>query len=242
MADLFPALLLETWEHGLPEPGYKRALLLLALACPDKSDEECGLLPIGRRDACLLSLRERLFGSEMESLAVCPSCGQQLEFSCTVADLYPLPESEGDDLLTLTRDELVVRFRLPNSLDIMMVVEGEEDIEHALLECCITEVRQGPNPVSVATLDKTVLAAVVEAMEQADSLGNMQLAMTCPACAHSWLSSFDIVSYLWSELDAWAKRILREVHVLAVTYGWNERDILTMSPRRRHYYLDLVLQ
>ncbi len=246
MADLFPALLLETWEQGLPEPGYKRALMLLALACPEKSTEECRLLPIGRRDAWLLSLRERLFGSGMDNLASCPSCAQQLEFSCTVADLYPQAESDPDELLTLTRDELVVSFRLPNSADVMTVVEEEEreegDIERALLERCITEVRQGTDLVPVSALDETVLAAVVEAMDQADPLGNMQLAMTCPACSHNWLSPFDIVSYLWSELDAWAGRTLREVHVLALAYGWSEREILTMSPWRRHYYLDLVLQ
>lgn len=243
MADLFPAQLLETWEQGLMEIGCKRALMLLALACPEKSNEARGQLPIGRRDACLLSLRELLFGSGMENLVTCPACMQQLEFSCTVADLYSFSESDGDELLTFTRGELVVTFRLPNSQDVITVVEGEGGgSERFLLERCIIEARQGADPVPVSTLDATVLAAIVEAMDRADPLGNMELAMICPACAYSWLSPFDIVSYLWSELDAWARRTLHEIHVLASAYGWSEKEILTMSAWRRHYYLDLVLQ
>jgi hypothetical protein len=51
---------------------------------------------------------------------------------------------------------------------------------------------------------------------------------------------FDIVSHLWTELDAWARRMLREVHALAATYGWSEAEILRMSATRRRAYLDLI--
>jgi hypothetical protein len=32
-----------------------------------------------------------------------------------------------------------------------------------------------------------------------------------------------------------------EVHELASAYGWAERDILEMSPHRRHFYLEACL-
>jgi hypothetical protein len=52
--------------------------------------------------------------------------------------------------------------------------------------------------------------------------------------------AFDIASYFWDEINAWANRILREVHILASRYGWSERDILALSPWRRQFYLDMV--
>jgi len=33
---------------------------------------------------------------------------------------------------------------------------------------------------------------------------------------------------------------LSDVHTLARAYGWRERDILTLSPTRRQFYLNMV--
>jgi hypothetical protein len=51
---------------------------------------------------------------------------------------------------------------------------------------------------------------------------------------------FDIVPYLWTEINAWAMRLLREIHSLATAYGWREADILAMSAVRRHWYLEMI--
>jgi hypothetical protein len=77
-------------------------------------------------------------------------------------------------------------------------------------------------------------------MAEADPQADVQLALSCPDCGHSWLAAFDIVSYFWSEVNSWAQRLLGEVHTLASFYGWSERDILAMSPVRRHIYLDMI--
>ena len=63
---------------------------------------------------------------------------------------------------------------------------------------------------------------------------------TCPACTFTWSEPFDIVTFFWAEIDAWARRLLADVHVLASSYGWSERDILALSPVRRQYYLEMV--
>lgn len=64
--------------------------------------------------------------------------------------------------------------------------------------------------------------------------------LTCPSCNHGWHALFDIVSFFWSEIQSWASRIMREVHLLASAYGWRETDILAMSPLRRRLYLEMV--
>ena len=55
-----------------------------------------------------------------------------------------------------------------------------------------------------------------------------------------WRAVFDIVTFFWSEIEAWACRILREVHILASAYGWCERDILALTSARRQFYLEMV--
>ena len=64
--------------------------------------------------------------------------------------------------------------------------------------------------------------------------------LNCADCGHRWVSAFDIVSFLWSEIDNWAKRLLREVCALATALGWREADILAMSAQRRQLYLQII--
>jgi hypothetical protein len=84
------------------------------------------------------------------------------------------------------------------------------------------------------------MLAIAEAMVEHDPRAEMRLAMHCHACQHSWSTIFDIVSFFWTEIEASAKRLLREVHTLAKAYGWREADILALSSARRQCYLELV--
>ena len=59
-------------------------------------------------------------------------------------------------------------------------------------------------------------------------------------CGHEWDELFDVVSFVWAELEVQACRLLQEVHVLARAYGWREGDVLALSPRRRRLYLEMV--
>jgi hypothetical protein len=68
----------------------------------------------------------------------------------------------------------------------------------------------------------------------------MRVEVLCPACGHTWVERFDPVQFLWTELDAWAARALQDVHALARSYGWRERDILEMSAARRRVYLAMT--
>jgi hypothetical protein len=83
---------------------------------------------------------------------------------------------------------------------------------------------------------------MIQEMERADPQSNLQFSLTCPACGHCWEAAFDIVSFLWSEIHSWAQRTLRMVHLLARSYGWQEADILAMSPTRRQIYLEMARQ
>ena len=85
-----------------------------------------------------------------------------------------------------------------------------------------------------------MLDALTEAMAEADPQSHLELALSCPSCQLDWQSVFDIASYLWSEIETWALRILSEVHILASAYGWRETEILALSPLRRQLYLERV--
>lgn len=237
------AELLNVWERGMDGSAVQRALLLLAAVYPDTPVEELAALTIGQRDACLLLLRERLFGSRLTSVAACPVCGESLDLDFQVRDLCSFPLPEIARRLEIQIDGYDVQFRLPNSLD-LAAISGYEDVDQAtgtVLKRCIETVQYGDQLCSVEELSDTTVTAIADAMAKADPYADIELEIACPNCGHRWMSGFDIVTYLWKELQVWARRTLRDVHVLASAYGWNEAEALALSPRRRQMYIDMVL-
>jgi hypothetical protein len=242
MRALSTAEWLKIWETGLAQRPAEWVLTLLAAACPELAGEALAQLSLGQRDAYVLALRESLFGSPVASLATCPACSEQLELAFDVADIRaaisPVPAAAG----ALQIDDWTIDFHLPNSLDLLAVGISEE-LETALAllrRRCILAARRGGKTLSAERWPEQLIQAVIEHMAQIDPLADVQLLVVCPACGHSWPADFDIVRFLWNELDAWAIQTLRDVHQMAAAYGWREDDILALSPWRRQVYLELI--
>jgi hypothetical protein len=242
MRPLSAAELLTAWEKGLSEPSYRRALALLSAACPDISSDELAALSIGERDRYLLLLREWTFGAQLVSVANCSACGEPLEWTVSAADLRVAKQAQLSGDLSLKVDHYRIGFRLPNTLDLAAVADCPDTsaARSALLERCVLTVRRGDQEIAAGDLPAAVADAIVKRMAEADPQADMQLDLSCPACGHRWRAWFDIESFFWSEINAWAQRILAEVHTLASAYGWRESDILNLSPWRRQFYIGLV--
>jgi hypothetical protein len=238
MRALSASELLYVWEVGLNQSCLHQALLLLAATCPDIPQKQLAQLSIGQRDNLLLTLREWTFGSHIQSLAICPKCGERLELAFEIADIRVSNPKLGETL-SLNFADYDIEFRLPNSFDLITITANKAE-PRALLERCLVQVSHDGEARDSKQLPTNVTNALVEQMAQADPQADVQLNLSCPACSYQWQSTFDIVSFFWSEINAWAIRILREVHILASAYGWQEADILAMSPYRRQLYLKMV--
>jgi hypothetical protein len=234
--------LLGTWEQGLPQPPSFRALTLLSLAGSGTPPEKLAELPLGWRDAELLRLREAAFGPRIKGMAACPMCAQELELNFNVSDIQVTLPATPPAALGLNLDGHEVRFRLPNSRDLMALPgDGDEaGLKEWLLQRCVLEAKCDGRPTASHELPADIQQAISERMAEADPQADLRLKLTCPQCGHGWHSPIDIAAFLWGELHAWSVRLLREAHVIASTYGWPEADILAMSPWRRQAYLDLI--
>jgi hypothetical protein len=238
------AELLEVWENGLRQRPIDRAIGLLEAVYPERSAETLAALSIGERDARLLRVRELFFGPSITSTARCPRCAERLEWESDVAELCVHDGKTPTDAFTIEADAYHLTFRLPDSCDLASLnggKDGSQDRRKQLLERCLLEASTSEGEsLRIAQLPEAVLQAMVQAMERADPQANLLISLTCPACGHCWEGLFDIVSFLWAELNNWAERTLRAVHLLARAYGWREADILAMSPTRRQIYLEMA--
>ncbi|KAF3886741.1 MULTISPECIES: T4 family baseplate hub assembly chaperone [Nostocales] len=262
MRSLSSLELFNIWDWGHNQPSWSRAIKLLATACPDVPVETLTQFSIGQRDAMLLTLREWTFGSQLASQTACPKCGEALELNFNVADVRMVsPQLEPVEKFSLSQGEYQVSFRLPNTSDLMAICTSAcKDVlsnpqqhnalttnqqlktaQQVLLDRCILSVTHNSESLSLNKLPTNIINTIIAEMAQADPQANVPLDTSCPACGHEWQLVFDIMSFFWSEINAWGLRILRDVHTLATAYGWREADILTMSPRRRQLYLDMVV-
>ncbi|MFG2135505.1 hypothetical protein [Streptomyces sp. NPDC048650] len=246
MAVTGPVELLATWEAGLAQQGSGRALLLHRAARPGTGTDALLSVPLGERAADLFALRRALFGDRMQVTLDCadPDCGEAMEFDLDAAELGPRPQlPEGG--LRVVEGDWVVHFRLPSPADLAAlasVATDAEDARRLLGARCALSVRRGGRAAAdgePVRLPEPVLKRFAEAAEQADPAAEVVLNIACPECGAATPAELDIAAYLWTELDAWARDVLLDVHLLASAYGWSEPRILALSPLRRRYYLEL---
>ncbi|MFI5750710.1 hypothetical protein ACIBBE_33465 [Streptomyces sp. NPDC051644] len=246
--------LLATWEAGLDRAFSGRALLLHHAARPDTGGDSEALLslPVGAREADLFALRRALFGERMQVRLECGACAADMEFDLDAGEFARSLRVPDASTVRISEEGWEVEFRVPSVADLTAAAR-HADARRALLERCVVSVVRDGGGVSagapddwpdggaalVDVLPPAVQRRIAEAAERADPAADVTLDVSCPDCGAATRAELDIASYLWTELDAWARDLLLDVHLLATAYGWNEPEILALSPLRRRYYLEL---
>ncbi len=237
------AEILDLWEAATQRDAVDRAIVLAAAAPVVATDAAGGfaLLPIGQRDANLVALHVAISGGTFEAVAGCPACGGTAEVSIDASALMAIGE-QGIPVEPLEIGDYTIEWRPPDSLDLHAAASAGEAgaAERVLLERCVISAAGPQGATDGPSLAPDVLAALADAMAAADPLAEVQLDASCPECGRPFVTSLEIGEFVWTELVARARQIMREVNQLAHAYGWNEAEVLALSERRRAAYLELA--
>jgi hypothetical protein len=232
---------LKLWENGVRLHPLDRGLLAIRALLPPEGKERVADWSLGRRNQALARLHQECFGSDLRGWMKCAQCGEKLEFALDTRALIQR-QRDADPEPIVFKDHA---FRLPTSRDLALIAV-ESDSEAAALRlaglCRIEDTaspaRNNASPVGEWTgKDIEQLAAK---MSEADPLAEISLFFECPTCKSQSEESLDLAAYFWAELEAFARRLLYEVHLLASSYGWSEDEILSLSDNRRAIYLQMV--
>lgn len=213
-------------------------MLLLGLLYPEEDGDRLWDLPIGERDLALLHLRTLLFGEQMRSAAHCPHCGEHVEWEAKTTDLMfqELATLGQPKHFSLPVGATDTRFRLPTSRDIVhMANQNPEQRDLAFIATCAVD------DIDLTQLSQAQKVAINKEMAALNPQADIQLAMVCPACGHQWSLTFDIMTYLWDEVNEWGMKMIQEVALLAKHFSWSETAILEMDRFRRDRYLETLL-
>jgi hypothetical protein len=222
-------------DQGLYLHPIDQALLLLTFASPETSYEHLADWPLGRRNTALIELHRLCFGSMLRGWTACSNCQEKLEFEL---DSRTLTKRAEDSEMSNGRPLVIGEraFRLPSSRDLAQASAETDPASAALrlVEGCQLHA-EGKTPLTSDELEE-----IGERMEQADPMAEVSLMLQCPACERECSPSLNVVAFVWEEVSARARRLLYEVHALASTYGWTEREVLGLSDHRRAKYLEMV--
>jgi hypothetical protein len=228
---------------------------VLGLGCK----EDVNQLSLGDRDTLLLHARRLTFGGQIDCVLPCPECKERMDFQLQV-DRLLAPQDVGapsrffEETMETGGERFRVRFRVPSGADLedALRVPKRKPMEavEAVLARIVESVRSegaledgsAGTTISIDQWPTGLAARVTERMAELDPQAETALRLTCPACRQSFTTFFDIGDYFFRELRTREQRRYREVHQLALAYHWSETEILSMSPRKRQLYLDLLAE
>jgi hypothetical protein len=241
--------LLNLWETGRPMHPLDRALLAVEATSTDSATTVADW-PLGRLNRALAQLHATMFGSRLRGWTECRACCERLEFDVDAMALADRSDTVSEQYITFHER----RYRLPASRDLAAMAaasSSEPDSESVadlaarrLVERCCLVTEPGATQREASgtefALSEADIDEIGEQMAAADPLAEILLHFDCPACNTPFEESLDLTSFVWAEIERKAVRLLRDVHTLAAAYGWNEPEILALTPARRAAYIEMV--
>jgi hypothetical protein len=218
-------------ERAVSGTGTADVIRLLDALVEWSAGEQAGVrsaadLTASDRDLLLAAIYQRAFGDRIESTVTCGQCGAPFDLH------FSLSELERSINLRARRCEppQQARFRLPTGRDEMALGGlAPAAAEACLLNCC-TEVGAWPDGPE----------AFQEMLDEIAPLLDLELAAPCAECGRSHIVRFDIQSYLLGALLGERRRLLTEVHRIAVAYGWSFEEILLLTRTERRQLVELI--
>lgn len=193
--------------------------------------------PVTDLEATLLILRRWLVGDHVKSDVTCSSkqCGARVDVGFRITDYLAHHTPRSADHVEPAeqapwfklRGKLLLR--IPTVHDALSV-GASADRANDLRKRCIDR----------DDLTEQEMEEVDEALDSLAPSLVSELTGACPECEAEVTVLFDPVSYVLRELSKQANAVFEEVHLLAFSYHWPEREILSLPRRRRARYVEMI--
>jgi hypothetical protein len=204
-------------------------------------------LLINDREFLMLKLRELTLGKNLRAVIVCgdPKCAQSMDIMLNLDDLAPVAKHVEQRVFKFEAGEsFTFEFRLPVGADQEACADFCDDSE-AAINRLLARIVLRINGESVAEqriseLPAGVLRELEQRIEELAPLQSVDLEATCVECGRALVSHLDLTSFFLNELQQNQRVLEREIHYIAWHYHWPEREILSLTRRKRRRYIELI--
>jgi len=195
---------------------------------------EASSLTATERDFLLAHVYRSTFGDRIEGTPACVACGELFDVNFSLDEMiagilrpHPGVDATSSNIYALAGGRA---FRLPTGQDELAVVglPADEAVRELLRRCVVEGDSAGAE------------AAVMDAMERAGPVLDLDLQARCPECGAEQSIGFVLQDYLLATLQREGARLLHEVHQLAAAYSWGLTEILSLRRRPRQMLSTLL--
>jgi hypothetical protein len=201
-------------------------------------------LLVGDREFLLLRLYQMTFAGKIHVQLYCPAeaCAEVTEI---LLDLDQIT-LEADQIETSTftiklnfREERTISFRLPTGADQEALISATNLTEEQQSEALIRRCLLGEESAAGA-LTRRECEEVENRMKTLAPLIEVELEATCPKCSGIFSHHIDLPWLILSEIRSREAALEQDIHSLAFYYHWPESEIMSLTPRMRTRYVDLL--
>jgi hypothetical protein len=216
-------------------------------------------LLVADRDYLIVKLRLLTLGPRVDCVLRCPdpNCGELMDLTFNLDELEFERKPVKQRYVTIQLLHGAAEFQseqLTGSVDVRFPNGADQeacaplftiDKETALAELLSRCIRRVDNCSTVdrakmSGLDRAVRLEIEERLRQLAPQTEIELEASCPECEKSFGAGFDALTFLLREIISSVRSVEHDVHYLAWHYHWSEREILSMTRRKRQRYVALV--
>jgi hypothetical protein len=229
----------EAFGSGMLLPQRVTAVLAAALDTiggEAATEADVRSLAVGDRQFLMQRLVAHLDVETGWLTAVCLHCEAPCDFPLRFADLPCKSAGAGFPFATVQVAQGSAIFRAPTGGDQeVLAAEGLEGPAalRRLVGLCLVE---SAGAFDVAQASDADLVRIDQALEDVSPEAVTETTMVCPSCGEPTRAQLDVTAMPLSSADL----LYQEVHRIASTYHWSEREILSLTRQRRQRYLALI--
>lgn len=190
-------------------------------------------MSVSDRDRAMALLHMSVFGRRIAGDGKCTECDGRYDFDFDLGDLVaaiaPGENTVADEVGWIETEE-GIRFRLPTGDDEMAAagLDAEAASNVIALRCVAA---------GAASED---LHRISEAAQRIAPLVDLTLDATCPECGTVNQLAFAAERYFLSSILRERRRLLREIHLIALTYGWSYDAIVDLPRAHRRELISQI--
>jgi len=195
-------------------------------------------LSVADRQYLMAALAVHLGFNQFWHSAQCVDCGVSFDF---VVDYRSLPVKEAGPGYPFTEVETShgrYRYRVPTGADqeVLAEIANEEEALRCMIERCLLDASDRPEEPA-AQFNKEDVAHIEAALEATAPEMATSAQAPCPDCGAVQNIAIDSYGVLAVPMT---DNLFHEIHLLASTYHWSEKEILALPQQRRRRYLELI--
>jgi hypothetical protein len=184
--------------------------------------EDLPLLPLADGDRLIQALYRALFGDCAELRQPCVACGEPFEMSLPLDALTASTEEAGTEPERRLAGGTIIRWLQVG--DLLASKGADPLIDRVVLA------RGGDSAAEIEAALESISPSAMETIETA-----------CAACHARQAFVFDLGRFFLRCSERERPILVREIHLLARTYGWGLADILSLHRATRHEFVRLAV-